>query len=133
MIPSFGSTGGLWTSDDALGEKLLSCATETGELLWKMPLAKEYMDQLKSPIADLKNVGDRGGGSITAALFLKEFVKVRRPHFEVALYASKRRSSPQDTPWAHMDIAGPVWDDKKGGATGYGVRTLAQLVMSFSS
>jgi len=105
--------GGLWTSDDALGDKLLSSAAETGELLWKMPLSKEYMDQLKSPIADLKNVGDRGGGSITAALFLKEFVK--------------------DTPWAHLDIAGPVWDDKKGGATGYGVRTLSKLVESFSS
>ena len=68
--------GGLWTSDDSLGDQLLSCAAETGELLWKMPLAKEYSEQCKSPIADLKNVGDRGGGSITAALFLKEFVKV---------------------------------------------------------
>lgn len=105
--------GGLWTSDDALGDRLLSCASETGELLWKMPLAMEYMDQVKSPIADMKNVGERGGGSITAALFLKEFVK--------------------DTPWAHMDIAGPVWNDKKGGATGYAVRTLSKLVSSYSS
>ena len=78
-----------------------------------MPLAQEYMDQCKSPIADLKNVGDRGGGSITAALFLKEFVK--------------------EVPWAHMDIASPVWDDKKGGATGYAVRTLSDFVVSYSS
>jgi len=104
---------GLWTSDDALGDKLLASASEGGELLWKMPLAKEYMEQCKSTIADLKNVGAGGGGSITAALFLKEFVK--------------------ETPWAHLDIAGPVWDDKKGGATGYGVRTLTKFVESYSS
>lgn len=63
-------------------------------------------------IADYKNVGSGGGGSITAALFLKEFVK--------------------ETPWAHMDIAGPVWNDKAGGATGYGVRTLASFVSSYA-
>lgn len=59
-------------------------------------------------IADLKNVGGKGGGSITAALFLKEFVA--------------------KTPWAHIDMAGPVWSDKSG-ATGYGVRLLSEWVV----
>jgi len=63
---------------------------------------------LKSKIADLKNVGGRAGGSITAALFLKEFVK--------------------STPWAHIDMAGPVWDTKAGASTGFGVKMLVDLV-----
>uniref|UniRef100_A0A7S4B3P5 Cytosol aminopeptidase domain-containing protein n=2 Tax=Chrysotila carterae TaxID=13221 RepID=A0A7S4B3P5_CHRCT len=100
--------GGMWSADDELAAKLEAAAKETGELLWRMPLAAEYKDQLKSTIADLKNIGSGGGGSITAALFLKEFVK--------------------DTPWAHLDIAGPVWNDKAGGATGYAVRTLSEFV-----
>ena len=76
-----------------------------------MPLAAEYKEQIKSPIADIKNLGGPGGGgSITAALFLKEFV--------------------EETPWAHLDIAGPVWNDKAGGATGFGVRTLTSFVES---
>jgi len=105
--------GGLWSPDEKMASTLLQCAETTGELLWRMPLANEYMEQVKSPIADLKNVGAGGGGSITAALFLKEFVK--------------------DTPWAHMDIAGPVWNDKAGGATGYAVRTLSEFALSYSS
>ena len=80
-----------------------------------MPLAPEYAEQIKSPIADLANLGGpKGGGSITAALFLKEFVKDRSP----------------DAQWAHMDIAGPVWNDARGGATGFGVRTLVGIVES---
>ena len=74
-----------------------------------MPLAPEYREQINSKIADLANLGaPGGGGSITAALFLKEFVS--------------------DTAWAHLDIAGPVWDTKADGATGYAVRTLAAFV-----
>jgi len=102
--------GGLWSSSDELASQLQASAKATGELLWHMPLAAEYKEQVKSTIADLKNVGERGGGSITAALFLQEFVK--------------------ETPWAHMDIAGPVWNDKAGGATGYAVRTLSHFVCS---
>ena len=83
-----------------------------------MPLAPEYVEQIKSPLADLKNLGGPGGGgSITAALFLKEFVG------DVS----------KDAMWAHMDIAGPVWNDKMGGATGYGVRTLVGLVESMDA
>eukprot|EP00466_Bigelowiella_natans_P012780 jgi/Bigna1/85882/estExt_fgenesh1_pg.C_60337 len=78
------------------------------EMIWRMPLVEGYKEELKSNIADLKNVGGRAGGSITAALFLKEFVK--------------------STPWAHIDMAGPVWDGKAGGSTGFGVRTLVDFV-----
>jgi len=100
---------GLWSSDDTLAEELKASAQETGEKLWQMPLAAEsYAEDIKSKFADVKNIGGKGGGSITAALFLKEFVK--------------------DTPWAHIDLAGPVWSDKAGGATGYGVRTLTKWV-----
>ena len=98
---------GLWSPDDDLLKALEDSSAATGDKIWRMPLAKEYMDQCKSPIADLKNVGGRAGGAITAALFLKEFV--------------------EKTPWAHIDIAGPVWNDKKGGATGFGVRLLVDF------
>eukprot|EP00964_Phaeocystis_antarctica_P088216 scaffold56137_cov56-Phaeocystis_antarctica.AAC.5 len=96
----------MWFSDDTLKESLLDAAKAHGELFWPMPLAAEYREQINSNIADLANLGaPGGGGSITAALFLKEFVS--------------------DTAWAHLDIAGPVWNEKAGGATGFGVRTLA--------
>lgn len=106
-----GEYAGLWCNDGTLTRQLERSADSTGELLWRMPLAKEYKEHIKSPIADLANIGSaKGGGSITAALFLQEFVE-------------------QGTPWAHLDIAGPVWHDKKG-ATGYGVRLLTRLVES---
>jgi len=100
---------GQWSNDEALNAELKAAAKAGGELFWEMPLAKEYKEQLKSPLADLANLGaPGGGGSITAALFLAEFVK--------------------KAPWAHLDIAGPVWNEKKGGATGFAVRTLARFV-----
>uniref|UniRef100_A0A7S2GUU5 Cytosol aminopeptidase domain-containing protein n=1 Tax=Haptolina brevifila TaxID=156173 RepID=A0A7S2GUU5_9EUKA len=109
--------GAMYTEDDDLLERLDSAAKQGGELLWRMPLAAEYKEQLKSPIADLANLGaPGGGGSITAALFLQEFVKKESP----------------EAMWAHLDIAGPVWNDKKGGATGFGVRTLVGLVEGMS-
>jgi len=107
----------MYTDDDVLLEKLNTASKAGGENLWRMPLAPEYKEQLKSTIADLANLGaPGGGGSITAALFLQEFVKKESP----------------DAMWAHLDIAGPVWNDKKGGATGFGVRTLVGLVESMS-
>eukprot|EP00640_Fibrocapsa_japonica_P000730 CAMPEP_0113933544 /NCGR_PEP_ID=MMETSP1339-20121228/610_1 /TAXON_ID=94617 /ORGANISM="Fibrocapsa japonica" /LENGTH=557 /DNA_ID=CAMNT_0000934851 /DNA_START=159 /DNA_END=1832 /DNA_ORIENTATION=- /assembly_acc=CAM_ASM_000762 len=103
------SYAGLFSSDDDLAEELKTSAKDAGEAIWHMPLGAEYYaEELKSKIADLKNVGSRYGGAITAALFLKEFVK--------------------KTPWAHIDIAGPVWNQKEGGATGYGVRTLTNWI-----
>ena len=107
---------GLWSNNDDLAEALDVAAQTGGEGLWRMPLRQSYKDGLKSLLADMKNTGPRPGGSITAALFLKEFVA-------------------KDTAWAHIDIAGPVWSDKgKGvnppGATGYGVRTLVNWVLA---
>jgi len=114
VIALGGEYGGMWTGDDKLAAALEAAATTKGEKLWRMPLAEEYKPNIKSEIADLKNVGGREGGSITAALFLQEFVTKK-------------------TPWAHLDIAGPVWNPKKGGATGFGARTLAQWVLTQAS
>ncbi len=110
---------GLWSPDDSLAESLCASAADAGEGLWRMPLQTSYRDGLKSQYADLKNTGPRPGGSITAALFLKEFVNA-------------------EIPWAHLDIAGTVWSDKgrgmnPAGATGYGVRTLVNWVKSHST
>lgn len=106
---------GLYSPDDALAAQLQQAAETAGEKLWRMPMEEKYFEGLKSEIADMKNTGPRSGGSITAALFLKQFVK--------------------ETPWAHLDIAGPVWTDKEkgynsSGATGYGVRTLVNWVLA---
>jgi leucyl aminopeptidase len=105
---------GLWSPADGLAEALISAGARGGEPLWRMPLRPSYRQGLKSGIADMKNTGPRAGGSITAALFLQDFV------------------SP-DVSWAHMDIAGTVWSEKgrgldPAGATGFGVRTLVNWV-----
>jgi leucyl aminopeptidase len=107
---------GLWSPSDALAEALLAAGRAGGESLWRMPLRSSYKEGLKSPIADLKNTGPRPGGSITAALFLQDFVA-------------------KGLPWAHLDIAGTVWNDKPrgadpAGATGFGVRTLVAWLVA---
>ena len=109
---------GLWTGHDPLAEGLTAAAEAAGEGLWRMPLPSSYREGLKSNLADLKNTGPRPGGSITAALFLKEFVEA-------------------SIPWAHIDIAGTVWSEKgrglnPSGATGYGVRTLVNWICNQS-
>lgn len=111
-IVSLGNdVAGLWSSSDELAESLVKSGEEVGESMWRMPLYEDYAEQLKSKIADLKNIGaGRAGSSITAALFLKEFVTTKN--------------------WAHIDMAGPVWSDKKGGATGYGVKTMVKWLES---
>ncbi|MBD2136259.1 leucyl aminopeptidase [Anabaena sp. FACHB-1237] len=106
---------GLFTPDDNIAHQLQTSAETAGEKIWRLPMEEKYFEGLKSGIADMKNTGPRGGGSITAALFLKQFVK--------------------NTPWAHLDVAGPVWADKENsynnaGATGFGVRTLVNWVLS---
>jgi leucyl aminopeptidase len=95
---------GLWTHSDALAEELQSVSLATGEKAWRMPMVTEYNEQLKSKSADLQNIGTRFGGSITAALFLQNFVD-------------------ESKAFAHLDIAGPVWDDKIG-ATGFGTKLI---------
>ncbi|WP_267432666.1 leucyl aminopeptidase [Sphingomonas sp. GM_Shp_1] len=115
MIISLGSEhGGLFANDDSLADALLAAGKETGEKLWRFPLADAYDKLIDSQIADMKNVGPRGGGSITAAQFLKRYIN-------------------EGVAWAHLDIAGMVWSDKPGvnhdkGATGYGVRLLDRFV-----
>jgi len=103
----------IFGNDQALVERVIAAGREAGEKLWPMPLDREYREQLKSEIADLKNVGGRKAGAITAAYFLKEFA--------------------EETPWAHIDIAGTAWLDENrpylaSGPTGMGVRTLAHFV-----
>lgn len=104
---------GLFGTDEGWIEHYTQAASRAGEAIWRLPLARELADGLKSQVADLKNVGGSWGGSITAALFLKEFVG--------------------STAWIHLDIAGPAFLEKphgfhpKGG-TGYGVLTLAELL-----
>ena len=105
---------GVFSNDDALCGDFLKAAAEEGEGAWRMPLGKAYDDQLKSRIADMKNVGGRPAGSITAAQFLQRFVK-------------------EGTPWIHLDIAGVALikegtDLAPKGATGWGVRALDRLV-----
>jgi leucyl aminopeptidase len=107
---------GLWSNHDGLAGALATASRDAGEALWRMPLRGSYKDGLKSHIADLKNTGPRAGGSITAALFLQDFVTPGRP-------------------WAHLDIAGTVWSEKgrgedPAGATGFGVRTLVRWVQA---
>ncbi len=104
---------GLFSNSDALSEQLADAAEAEGEGIWRMPLSKEYDDLIKSSLADMKNVGGRSAGSITAAQFLQRFVN--------------------DTPWAHIDIAGvTLMKEAKPlhpkGASGWGVATLNRLV-----
>jgi leucyl aminopeptidase len=100
---------GLLANNHALAGRLLHAAVAAGESVWRLPLIDEYREGLKSEVADINNVGPRGGGAITAALFLKEFAG--------------------DTPWAHFDIAGPAFTERETplapkGATGVAVRTI---------
>jgi leucyl aminopeptidase len=110
---------GVFGSDPAFTEQLLASAIAAGEKMWPLPVDDDYREMIKSTIADIQNVGSsRGGGAITAAMFLKEFTG--------------------DTPWIHLDIAGTAWlDDPKPwaakGATGVGVRTLVDLAMKFGA
>lgn len=100
---------GLFANDEKLMQRLTAAALSSGEMVWHMPLAEEYRELLKSPIADLKNISSgKYGGAITAALFLSEFVDGK-------------------VPWAHIDIAGPAFAEKDlplapRGGTGFGVR-----------
>jgi leucyl aminopeptidase len=106
--------GGMFANDDGLAEKLAAAGRSVGETLWRMPLGPAYDKLIDSQIADIRNVGPREGGSITAAQFLLRFIK-------------------PGVKWAHLDIAGMVWASKPGtlhdkGATGYGVRLLDRFI-----
>jgi len=116
IIVSLGNVrAGLFSNDDALSKRLVAAGDEVGELVWPMPLDEPYDKLLKSDIADVKNIGGRGAGSITGAKFLQRFVN--------------------KLPWAHLDIAGVTWTQEdselvpKGGSA-FGVRLLDRLVAS---
>lgn len=104
---------GLFSTDDDLAARIEAASRATNEKVWRMPLWKEYAEQLKSDVADVKNTGGRPAGAITAAMFLSKFA--------------------EEMPWAHLDIAGVSAKDKDSpyqpkGATGFGVRLLTQLL-----
>ncbi len=108
---------GLLANNDVLAEKIIAAGEQSGEPAWRLPLGKEYTKQLKSEVADLKNVGGKTAGTITAAAFLQEFVG--------------------DTPWVHLDIAGTAWEFTEKsyipkGPSGIGARTLINLIRNWS-
>jgi leucyl aminopeptidase len=107
---------GLFSNDDTLAQRLSVAGKAVGEQVWRMPVDDPYDKQIKSEIADMMNVGGREAGSITAAMFLKRFVK--------------------EAKWAHLDIAGVTWSKKDlavtpKGATAFGVRLLDRLVSDY--
>ncbi|MBI3071632.1 MAG: leucyl aminopeptidase [Deltaproteobacteria bacterium] len=106
-------TAGVLGTDEKLSSEVLASARAAGEEMWPLPLPERMFESIKSPIADMKNVGDGFGGAIAGGLFLKEFAG--------------------DTPWVHLDIAGPAMSDAKSdtcdkGATGFGVLTLCEML-----
>ena len=105
---------GLFSNNDELAERMTAAGKAVGETVWRLPLGEAYDKAIDCEAADMKNVGSRAAGSITAARFLQRFVK-------------------DGLPWAHLDIAGVTWSTKdkptvpKGG-TGFGVRLLNRLI-----
>jgi leucyl aminopeptidase len=104
---------GAFSNDDVLAQQLVAAGTEAGEPIWQMPMWKDYRQLIDSKVADIKNTGKRYGGAITAAWFLAEFVG--------------------DTPWVHLDIAGPAFQEAAhdlgpAGATGVPVRALVRWI-----
>jgi leucyl aminopeptidase len=119
MVALGARVAGVMANDDAFRERVCGAADTAGEAAWPMPLPQDLHAQLDSTTADIAHKGERWGGMLTAALFLKEFVT-------------------EGTPWAHVDIAGPsfnegsAWGYTPKGGTGYGVGTLLALVESYA-
>jgi leucyl aminopeptidase len=108
-------TGALYTEDPELAGSLAAAASAAGEQVWRMPLVDDYLEALGSDLADVNNSPDIGAGSVTAALYLREFTGTARDR------------------WAHIDMSAPSWSEKDDGelsrgATGWGVRTLLRLL-----
>ena len=108
---------GMFGTDQSLKEQVRKSGQKAGERVWEMPLWEEYFEQLKSDVADMRNIGGRGGGMITAALFLSKFVG--------------------DCPWVHLDIASTDWSERERayipkGPTGIGTRLLLQYLIDRS-
>jgi len=108
---------GIMGNDPTLIQAVIRSGANHGENYWQLPLPEEYKELLKTPYADINNVGGPNGGAITAGLFLQEFL-------------------PEKTAWAHLDIAGPFLFDKPwkyyaAGATGFGLKTFVDLCERF--
>lgn len=107
---------GMVSNNDELARRLEAAGQDAGEPVWRLPLNKDYVKQIESKVADIKNTGGKAGGTITAAAYLSKFVG--------------------DTPWAHLDIAGTAWDFTEKsyipkGPSGTGVRTFIHLIRSW--
>jgi leucyl aminopeptidase len=110
------NNAGIFANDDDMYRRLHEANQKAGEKMWRMPLDDEYMEQIRSSIADIMNTGGRWGGAITAAMFLKEFA--------------------EETPWIHLDIAGTAWMEEQKpwiakGPSGIALRSLVEFVKSF--
>jgi len=111
-------TSAVMTNNDALSQKFMKASEASGEMFWPMPLPEELRASIDSPVADLANIGDRQGGMLVAGLFLREFVE-------------------PTTPWLHLDIASPAFNEKAAhgytgvGGTGVSVRTILTLIESY--
>ena len=111
---------GLFSNNDILANKIFKSGEITKENVWRLPLGEEYDKDINSSRADMQNIGSRYGGSITAAQFIQRFIE-------------------NNTPWAHIDIAGVTWTQKAGksgksvlhspGATAFGVRLIHQFLL----
>ncbi|KAL6221548.1 hypothetical protein ACLB2K_004944 [Fragaria x ananassa] len=108
------SIAGVFTPSDDLTKEVFAASEISGEKFWRMPMEESYWETMKSGVADMVNTGGRQGGAISAALFLKQFVD-------------------EKVQWMHIDMAGPVWSDKKRAATGFAVSTLVEWVLKNSS
>jgi leucyl aminopeptidase len=117
-VIALGNTyAGAMTNDEAWGGTVLGAARAAGEKIWELPMDRAYRELIRSDIADIKNIGGRAAGTITAGYFLREFVGT--------------------TPWVHLDIAGTAWVEEERpdiarGATGFGVPTLVELAVPFA-
>jgi len=112
------SVAGIMGNNRGLIQAVIQSGQNQGESYWELPLPEEYKDMLKTPYADLNNIGGPVAGALTAGLFLREFV-------------------PENTPWAHLDIAGPFmrekdWKYYEAGAIGFGLKTLVDLAERFN-
>jgi len=118
MVALGPKVAGVFSNDEDFCANLLSACRQTGERAWRLPLDDDYKEQLKSGVADLKNVGGKWGGAVTAAKFLEQFVDSK--------------------PWIHLDIAGPSWSDsdnttRDAGGTGCFVRTILTFLEGTST
>jgi leucyl aminopeptidase len=112
------ANAGIFANDDAFYDRFKNAVDKAGERMWRLPIGDEYLDAMRSSIADLQNTGGRWGGASTAAAFLKEFA--------------------EDTPWIHLDIAGTAWmEDQKPwiakGPSGIAVRSLIEFARDFAN